>query len=283
MAFRPSAVATRPMNSEPYKVSKYLPYLYVSDNGDSQIDLLKRSSYREIGLIQQGISNPVGITLDASGNLYAANDGNGTVTEYASGSGTPSMTYSSGMLDPVDVAVDSHGNVYEADLNFVVNEYLQGSNAVIASCATSDPAAAIAVDRSNDVFVVLNGAPSTILEYAGGLQGCNPFNVGVKGVSYRGGIAIDHRGDLVVADQANASVDVLAPPFTSVSRTIGSGFEKPFSVRLNKKNTRAFVTDGITGEVTVVDYQTGQNIIVLGAPYGISTAHGAVEQANAVY
>ncbi len=68
------------------------------DNGFVNIFAPKGQS--PIGEITSGISTPEGIAADAAGNLYVANSGNNTVTVYAPGTLTPSLTYSSGVNVP---------------------------------------------------------------------------------------------------------------------------------------------------------------------------------------
>ena len=54
------------------------------------------------------------LAFDASGNLYVANEGNGTVSEFAPGSTTPTATLT-GLSYPVALAFDASGNLYVAN------------------------------------------------------------------------------------------------------------------------------------------------------------------------
>jgi DNA-binding beta-propeller fold protein YncE len=78
-------------------------------------------------------------------------------------------------------------------------------------------------------------------------------------------------------------VDVIDPPYLSITRTIGSGFVAPQGVSLNKKNKLAFVADVQNGTVTVVNYATGVNVTVLGPAQGLTSAFTVVDGPNAVY
>jgi hypothetical protein len=269
-------------------------YLYVSDLADGVVKILANGSYRDAGAIT-GLSEPVDVTLDKLGNLYVANYG-GSVTQYTPGNTTPAFTYTAGMTHPYGVTADAHGNVFEADAgtgssSATVNEYFQGVNTPVASCAPGKSTGGnfgvlgVAVDKKGDVFVAYippgssNGA---VAEYAGGLAGCNdkafPFSFNLPE-----GLALDANGNLLLCDTLNGVVDVLPPPYTSISRTIGSGFTYPATVRLSKDNKRVFIADNGPNTVTVVYYPTGSNLKVLGTPNGISNVGGAVDGPNAVY
>lgn len=261
--------------------------LYVSETAVASpfVAILQNGDYKEIGSIVTGTSTPTGLTLDKGGNLYVANYSGPNVTEYAPGTTSPSFTYSAFMTGPTDVTVDKYGDVYVADGD-TVKEYYQGLNTIIAECQpeSTPVVGGVAVDSTGDVFVTV-AAQSVwgVVEYAGGLgQGCAALVTGVSFAgSYPGGIAVDKNDNLVVGDNHLNKVDVFAPPYTTVTRTIGSGFVDPRTVRLNKANTRAYVVD--SHHVTVVNYSTGANITVLGTGNGISSAYCAVDGQNAVY
>ena len=166
--------------------------------------------------------------------------------------------------------------------------HVEGLNSVTQSCPTPIPntgPSGVAVDVNGDLFVLYSGTgASAIVEYAGGLKGCNATILGVP-ISTQGLLAIDASGDLIYSDSVAGVVDVIDPPYTAVSRTIGSGFSPfgPWGVSVNKKNKLAFVADLVNATVTVVNYQTGANVTVLGAEHGISSAWGVVDGPNAVY
>jgi DNA-binding beta-propeller fold protein YncE len=122
----------------------------------------------------------------------------------------------------------------------------------------------------------------TIVEYSGGLRGCRATNLGIA-LQDAGGLALDQRGNLIACDQVAASVDVIAPPYTSISGTFGYGYVDPFHVTINKKNSLAYVTDPGTGTVNVFTYPEGQLAAALNSSSeGISTPYGAVDGQNYV-
>jgi hypothetical protein len=274
-----------------------LPHrLYVTDSRPNVVKILTNKTHKLVGTISTGILGPVGDWLDMNGNLYVANSLAPNVTEYAPNTTTPSFTYSQSMQVPQSVATDALGHVFEADLGAGstqghVNEYAQGSDTAIGSCSAglhsggNTGVYGVAVDKNGDVFVSY-GIPGSggagIDEYMGGLGSCNEQKLAIT-YSSPGGIAVDAANDLVVCDPLSSVVYIIPPPYISVPRTIGTGFSKPTEVTLSKDNTKAFVTDVGNQTVTIVNYQTGANITVLGTANGLSTPKGAVDGPNAVY
>lgn len=274
---------------------KDLRELYVSDYVDNVVKILKNGTWRDAGAIGAGLNWPAGLFLDKRGNLYVANTFGANVTEYAPRTTTPSFTYSANMVLPMFVTTDSHQNLFEGDsgngtASGQVNEYFQGVNATVASCTPGPPSGnagvyGVAVDAQGNVFVdfrLPGGISGSMVEYSGGLQGCHQTTLPL---TFNGptGMAIDANGNVVVAEAQGGVVDVIAPPYTSVSRTLYSGFGVPIDVKLSKDNAEAFVTDGQSNSVTIVNYQTGANIKTLGAAYGLSNVNGAVDGPNAIY
>lgn len=262
--------------------------LFVSDSASDAVDVLSNKHWKYVTDITSGISGPDG-SFDAGGAFYVANYIGITITEYSSPTHLK-YTYSAGMLDPIDVTVDGHGNVYEADYNYpnalagYVNEYHQGANTVAATCSPGGGVEGVAVDKNGDVFADYNTTPSgngAITEYRHGLSGCKAKVLPVT-LAFAGGMAIDKNGNLLVCDQNSAAIDVIPPPYTSVSKTFGSGFAIPFHITINAKNTQAYVADYSTGEVYVLGYPSGNTIATLGAANGISFAWAAVDSKNFV-
>jgi hypothetical protein len=258
--------------------------LYVTDPFYNDVEILANGTYKNVGYISSGINGPNGDFLDKKGNLYVANSGV-NIVEYAPGGTSPSFTYNASMLDPEGVSVDGAGNVYEADYaGSFVNEYPQGSNVVLHTCPVANPEG-VAVDASGDVFV--DTYMGNIFEYIGGLikrghpYRCQPTTLGVT-LGFGGGMVLDINNDLVVCDQGARAVDIIDPPYSSITRTLGSGYELPYHVTLNKSNALAFVSDSSLYEVFVYDYKTNTLVTTLGSGNGLVAPYSAVDGPNAV-
>lgn len=266
-----------------------LDALYVLDAADGIVKILKNKTYWELGTISNGIFNPTAESLDNHGDVYVSSffggSGGGNINEYAPRATSPSFTYTANIYDPLNVAVDAHGNVYEADAQSGANEYFQGVNETVATCWPGYYVSGIAVDQKNDVFVAFNreiNGPGAIVEYAGGFKTCSGTTLGLA-PEEAGGIALDKQGNLLICDVAAGIVDVSDPPYTSVTRTIGSGFKTPDNVALSKSNKLAFVSDPGNNAVVVIDYQTGAIVKTLSAGNGLRQPIAAVDGPNAVY
>jgi len=264
--------------------------LYVVEDDSNAIKIFSNGNYRELGVITDGISSPLTETMDQRANLYVGNTGTDDVTEYPPGDTSPSFTYNASMTYPEAVAVDHHGNLYEADGNGYVNQYFQGLNTLTQSCpkpsGTLFPTA-LAVDASGDVFVSYYSIYSSggLYEFKGGLKYCKQTYLSAMGSENTSGLALDVNENLIAGAEGTEGVGiyVIAPPYSSITRTIGSygGF---FGLSLNKKNKLVFAAQYVGGsKVSIFNYQTGALVKVLDATYGITDPLDVVDAPNAVY
>jgi hypothetical protein len=277
----PAALLPRAPTMSPAQYAG-LRALYVLDFATNVVDVLKNKSFREIGSISDG-GTPEDVALDRLGNVYIANASPGKVDEFAPKATSPSFTYNAGMSSAGVVSTDAHGNVFEGDGNGFINEYYQGVNTVLYTCTLPSFPGGIAVDTSDDVFVSIP-LDNEVIEYAGGLRGCSPTTLGVS-LPNNNGIAVDRSGDLVVCAPGGGSVDVIDPPYTSVTRTIGSGWIAPWTVSLSRDEKYAYVTDinKARALVEVVNYATGANITSIGGGNGLVEPLAAVDGPTSVH
>jgi hypothetical protein len=271
--------------------------LYVSDvTGD--IVVLENRVYTPDGTITNGVSTPDGEWTDANKNLYVTNYLN-NVVEYSCKvnkcGGTPTFTYSAGLKDPVNVTTDQSGNVFVADYeNKSVNEYAQGSNTVLHQCSLPGPVTGAAVDSSTgDVFVAYDSTSSInayIEEFTGGLAGCSGTVLSAP-IDLTGDLILDNQKNIIVCDQWNAVVDVIAPPYSSINRTIGSGWVDPYQPALEKRGKKMllYVEDSSSGPsgngvIGVYDYPADTLVTTLKGnssgpfknPYGVTDTFNLV-------
>ncbi|MGA7618387.1 NHL repeat-containing protein [Candidatus Binatus sp.] len=196
-----------------------------------------------IGGTNTDLTNPAGIALDSSGNIYVTNEDLNSVFVYAalgSSTGTlneaPIVTISgsnTGLTNPYGIALDSSGNIYVADDGSYANEFTAsvfvypplGSStgtldeAPIATISGSDTGLVsprgIGLDSIGNIYVV-NGAGVSVYPPLGSSTGLlneaptATISGGDTGLVNPQGIALDSSGKIYVADENAASVFVFS-------------------------------------------------------------------------
>jgi hypothetical protein len=268
----PASLANPLQTKSEINAAAAIKRLAVSDLGGgtilSRVELLNKS-YAFVGTITRGIDGATGDWYDTHGNLYVGNYAIPMVQEYAKGSASPTFTYSSGLERPYSVATDTAGNVYVADeynpssSGGGVLEYPQNSNTALNQCLSDLNVAGVAIDKHGNVFI--SGTNGTLLEYAGGLSGCKPKTLGVT-LPSGGGLQIDKKSNLVAC--AGHVVDIIPPPYTSASLTIGS-FADAAHDALSKDGSLLFVADPENYNVQVLTYPAGSHVTTLDSSNGL--------------
>lgn len=254
----------------------------------SEVLIVRNGTFKGVGAITQNVTGPVGSWVDSHG-LYIANHYTyhlhdyGNVVEYSSAKAN-GFTYSAKMSIPEAVTTDYLGNVYEADGGGWVNEYAQRKNVVKATCATVGYGSVygVAVDGGGHVFVAYDTYGSykpVIIEITDFVHSCFSTLLGATLKSV-GDMVLDEHNDVVVCDPYNGTVDIIKPPYYSVSGHLGSGFKDPVTVALNAANNRAYVVDGEANTVYVLYYPSGKVVGKLVG--GSNTLLTAVDGSNYV-
>jgi hypothetical protein len=214
---------------------------------------------------------------DRNGNLYVTDQFDSIVDEYTKGSTIPTFQYTTLVEYPIGVNTDSQDNVYVTNYLSGVSEFNQKVNVPIHSCAVPGYSVGVAVGKAGEVFVTFNSLSSGnggIVEFPHGLSDCKrkTLNISLKG-PYTGKLQLDEKQNLVVADQESRTIDVIAPPYSSITKTIRT-CRGPFGIALDKTNTQMYVACG--PEVSIVSYPDGTPIHTLKGkdiayPVGVST------------
>jgi len=191
-----------------------------------------------------GLSSPVGMAVDGSGNIYVANETANTVTVYppgANGPVTPTATIgggNTGLSSPYGVAVDSSGRIYVANYGggniavFAANPSGNVTSTPIASISTAiNGPEGVAVDASGKVYVANNGESASVTVYSAypTLGLVSSIGGGSTGLSAPDGVALDSSGNIYVSNgspAANVLVFPANPPSIysgSPIATIGGG------------------------------------------------------------
>lgn len=188
--------------------------------------------------------DPIGITVDASGNLYVADAGNnqirlitsgGMVTTFASNDTTGALP-APHFNNPTGVAIDASGNVYTANyLNNniliinpagTVNIYagspigLPGANDGPAGSATFYLPNSVAVDAAGNVYVadgvnnlIRKITPAGVVSTLAGSGVPGAIDSTGVAASFNGpaGLAVDAAGNVYVADSNNNLIRKITP------------------------------------------------------------------------
>jgi streptogramin lyase len=190
--------------------------------------------------------SPIGMAVDASGNVYVADYSNSAVKEMPSGCASFSCvtTLGGGFDLPRGVAVDGSGNVYVADTsnNRVIE---MPSGCASFSCVTTlgggfDLPYGVAVDGSGNVYVAdadndaVKEMPPGCTAAAYASSACAITALG-GGFSTPVGVAVDGSGNIYVADYANNAVKEMPAGCASFScvTTPGGGFSTPTGVAVD--------------------------------------------------
>ena len=165
-------------------------------------------------VITNGISTASALATDAAGDLFVANEGAQTVTEYAPPyTGAPLVTISSYVSDPRALLIDPRGNLFVANVDssyvtIYAPPYTGMPQAI--NFGTSSPVA-LAMDPAGDLFIA-NLGTQNVLEFAPPYSG-SPSIIG-SGITSPYTLALDPSGDLFVGNCAGY-VGMYAPPYTS--------------------------------------------------------------------
>ena len=228
---------------------------------------------------------PIGLAVDASGNLYIADFTNnrvrkvsgGTITTVAGNglsgySGDGGLAASAQINGPTGVAVDSNGNLYIADLNNnVVREVTGGKIMTVAgsglpgvggdggpaTAALVGSPAGIAVDTSGNLYIA-NGSATVRKVYANTGFITTIAGNGTNGYTGDGGsapfgelngpvsLAVTSTGNVYVADSANNAIRLL----------IFGGYELSIAAAVNAASN---LTGPVSGGEVVVFYGAGMS------------------------
>jgi len=242
---------------------------------------------------------PLGLTVDASQNLYVAapalGSGTQSVDVFRRGANKPSRVYTDGLTGPVDVAVDSQGTLYVANLAKPGGGCAQGSgpfgNIVEYAKGSMHPTGeidnlpgcpeAVAVDAKDDVYLTYIYYPSNgltgsnVLKYSSQTKKLRNLNLQAPGGNDFGGLAIDRSGNLVLEnDQADATVNqmlIFAPGSKKPSATVqygGSGWGTSFrffALLGTRFVAPAYVSENfpfVISTIATFDYPSGRELHV---------------------
>lgn len=239
--------------------------IYASSYGGNTVDYYLKGTGPNnpvAGSLKGSLSNPWGMAVDKSGDLYVANAEDQNVLIYAKGSTSPTGTLDDPDKFPCDVALGSDGTVYVANGSGPIGG---SGNIVIYKSGATQPTqtlnnkhflhvAGVALDKAGDVFASYNGLGSDtggVVEFHAP-DFTNRTNMHIT-LKYAGGLGFDAKGHLLVIDQNGPSLNVYnvgqRKPVATLSLPGASWF-----FAFNQASTQLYVADYKLGEIDVFRY-----------------------------
>lgn len=171
-----------------------------------------------------GLSQPYGIAIDISGDIWVTNPGANTVS-HLNYLGVPygAALTGNGLSGPRGIASDLQGNIYAS--NFTNNTITRISNAGIPSTLTGgglNQPFDLAIDGNNDVYTANQGNASISHFYSNGAA-ANGAGYAGGGVNVPTSIAIGPGGIIWTANSGNSSLSKFAPA-TNVYQSPATGY-----------------------------------------------------------
>ena len=233
-------------------------------------------------------SSPHGIAIDASGNVWVANEGDNTVSKISSTTSTPQTTTIAVGTAPFGVAIDHIGNVWVTNRNSISE--ISGNVATTPTTGFSR-AVAIAIDQTGNLWVSdYSTSLLTELDPSGAVQRVfpvcsSPQPVGIDALGniwvgswgggvisevttqftgytyYAGnesmGLAIDQSGNIWASDYGTYDVyEITSTTGTPVTSTVISSMISPAGIAIDA-----------SGNIWIVDYSN--NNVTEFSPDGI--------------
>lgn len=210
--------------------------------------------------VGSGLTQPINVTLDTTGNVYLIENGNNSIKKIALDGTITSTDY--GFFEPFDLVLDGIGNMFVSDSGHNVVKKIASDGTVTTIVSGFQRPRGIVLDHDGNVYV------------------CDPYNLMIKKISPEGtmsiinhlfdwgpaGIDIDSAGDLYVTE---FNYIRKVTPWGSIT-TLGSGY--------------FYLTQGIAVDGNHNVYMTDVSHVKKIAPDGtITTLMGDVTGINNVY
>jgi sugar lactone lactonase YvrE len=264
VTFTPSAVGVRKGAIVLTDTNGYQVTTYVSGVGTGTGVTVDPGTPVAIG---STFTTPSGIAVDGAGNVYVADAGAKTVTQYPAGNGTP-VPVCSGYTKPTGVAIDPLGNVFVADNGAgqvdecaLVNGALPGNPTPAAAAVVKGLTGPtdLVFDSIGELYVSATGS-NAVLQYPNLTRYATSATMSSLGSGLSGptGIAVDLNGNLYVADTGNNRVVEVS---ATAQNTVGNGLSAPTGVTVEP-----------SGSVIIADQGNGRLVRVPFEATGLTTA-----------
>ena len=200
--------------------------LYIAENFDGVDEVTPSGQVTDIANGSM-FDDPRGIAIDASGNIYVANAGNGTVVKVTPGGAI--TTFASGFQNPQGLAINASGDLFVANASDStgndgsVQEVTPNGNTGKVSTFLSnlEGPTGVAVDAAGNVYVT-NGINDPAFVNKVGPAG-RALSTFVSGLHFPGYMAFDGAGNLYIASNLENN-NVENPEVIKVTQTVAVPF-----------------------------------------------------------
>lgn len=249
------------------------------------------------------LTQPIGMTVDGSGNVYSVSGLNGVlVKETLSGGTYTESAVRSNLNGPRDVAVDAAGNLYVtntlANPNTILKETVQLDGSYAESVILNSGmyyASGIGVDGSGNVYVGNQGPPDGtagyVLELVPQADGSYTSTTIVSNLASPYGITVDDAGSIYYGETVSTNAgsnrvlrETPALDGTYTQSVVAGGFEEPNGVAVDAQGS-VYVADTGSGKVSEYVLQPdGTYIPGPSTPAGLILPYGiAVDTNGSIY
>jgi len=200
-------------------------------------DPVSAPAYTNAGIISLAFTNPYGIAVDASGNVFVADYGSGKVLKFTGGSGSPA-TIASGFNGPKGLTIDHSGNLYVADAgNNAIKKIPAGGGTVVTVGPSFNSPVGLAFDAAGNLYVTDNFTNAVYKLPAGGGSAITL----ARGFGNPQGLVVDASGNLFVCDVNTGLIKV--PAGGRGNKIVyGTGLTEPAGIAIDGSGN-LFVTD----------------------------------------
>lgn len=186
-----------------------------------------------------GLVSPSALAFDASANLFVADFGTGSIYKFASDGSR--ITFASGLDGPFGLAFDAAGNLFEADRSGAIFKFSRAGTKSTFASGLGRPAG-LAFDPLGNLFEA-DFASGNIFKFTG----AGAKSTFASGLTSPSAITIDKSGMLFGGDPRGGTVY----SFTTegVKSTYASGFLQPTGLAFDRA-TNLFVSDNAAGTIS---------------------------------
>jgi sugar lactone lactonase YvrE len=236
--------------------------IFIADTQNSTIRSVGAASSSEPGVIRSvagrwaarqniALAQPMGIAVDRAGNLYIADYSAGAVDVLSAASGQLSTLAQ--VISPASIAVTPDGGEV-----FVASP---ATGAVFAITASTGSIAAVGGFAPQSASASAPGPCASVRTSAGTATA----SAAAGAPPCPGGLAVDARGDLFVADASGGKI-IRVDAKTGKLSSIASGLSVPGAIALDAKGNLYIVEQGASRVLVLPDVTANSGNITLTAP-----------------